>query len=110
MSKNVVVRKQGTYETQFRKTVKHTEKITGTSASGYILGNHSVRMSFKNQMTKLFMKKHSDIKVIVNNKELKHLLVDKIWEEFYDIAINKDIECAIIIIFNRYDKQKTSKV
>jgi hypothetical protein len=55
-------------------------------------------------MTRLFTKKHSDIKVITNNKELKQLLTDKIWEEFYDIAKNRGIECAITVIFKRYDK------
>jgi hypothetical protein len=95
------VRVQGQYEKSFRRILEHQRK---KHSDKDLIHSHVLRRSFKDIMTRLFAKKHSDIKVISNNETLRELLTDKIWEEFYDIAKNRDIECAITIIFKRYDK------
>ena len=96
--------KQGPFEKEFRKVIKHLIIHNLNFNFSNIIEHHKLRLTFKSIVTKLFLKYHYHNTVVLNRKDLREILTEKIWEEFYDIAKNKDIETAICIIFKRYEK------
>jgi hypothetical protein len=94
----------GKYEAEFMRTLLHLSTLLKVEPNA-LIDNARLRASFKNIMTRLFIDQHADIRVLTNNKDLKELLTDKIWEEFYETSKRTNIDTAMCIIFKRYEKK-----